>query len=176
MRGKKFIIFCLLFFLSFIAEAQQAKKPFSLLAGFFAANDGINLMTEAQFEYAKNVIHAGPAIDIFRTTSVKIRGWKGGYKRIVIQQEPLCSFAGLEFQFNKLTPVIEPLYTVTKNNYHYEINISYGLEWNFLGKAFLGSSIGVGGFKETYHSADGVTTYTVSGYSRYLDLYIRYRL
>ncbi len=168
------------FFFSFSINAQEKKKIiFSALTGPFISNDGINVFVEGQITLNRNSFYIGPSFTQTNSSSVSdsYRGIKTGFKNQLTSQKDICSFIGIDYQYYSLSSVIKSAYNDSGHNLHNEINLFYSFDKKLFKNINLwfGSSIGFGFYFENYHFHKTTGDFGLSGYSRYLDLYIHYK-
>jgi len=173
----KYIFFFLFFFLfnqtylfaqlEITTEYDKWKTSLETYTGF--SHNGVEAGLIANLQKRKNEFYAGIQLqmsDAYTIESTPL-GLILGYRRLIAFNKNWISLVNIEYQWST--------YNIDNLNSH-ELYLVYVLKYQLAPKVYIGNSIGIGGYQDSFLNRITNEKGNVTGFGSLLRLFVQYRL
>jgi hypothetical protein len=162
---------------SCFAQEEKEKCSFGLTASGVYTYSGLGVIVDAEFKKGNNILYTGPKFPISRTylPFKGTWGWNLGYRHNLSRspEKRLVSHLNIDYQIAG-AKAFSQTESTNRRNYIHELFIGYGLQYRLCRNLFIGNTIGIGLYRESFYNVDLDWKQTYTGYNNLLKIFLNY--
>lgn len=180
MRATLTILFSLISISCFpqLCESRGVLKSWGVLSSVDYSYIGISLSLAAEYEQGKHGFYAGPKLAVkhsYQPTQGPFGGILGYRYLFLSNQKRWNFFFNADYQATLQTSFRRTGEPGSRKNHIHQLNISYGARFKLTDNWFLGNSIGVGRYLESFYNYRTGERISFTGFDGLLRFYVKYR-
>ena len=166
------------------AKARRAikverNKSFSILASGDLTYTGYSAVLAVEYEHRKHSYYIGPKVSISHSYLFNKAPYGGvlGYRYFFLSDLKRWKvYFNTDYQLYLFRSYAGINERGKLNNLIHEINIGYGIQFKINEKFYLGNSISIGKYFESYYNAKSQDRVNYNGYNALLRIFVKYKL
>lgn len=180
MRGIFTILFLFITTASFsqLCESRGVLKSWGVLSSIDYSYTGVSISLAPEFEKGKHAFYLGPKLAIKHSYHPQQGPFGGvaGYRYLFLSNQKRWNFFfNTDYQLTLQNSFKRTGEAGNKKNHIHQFNVSYGARFKLTDQLFLGNSIGVGRYYESYYNYRSGERISFSGFDGLIRFFVKYR-